>query len=216
MAIQARASLPPLLLDEAVGFLEWSKEQQRDTYQLSDCAWLVCDVFKRAWRNAHPAITSFWKELQAAAIGAIEHPETSYTCRLITLHYSQPWLRIYLPSRRVLYFLAPRIDENGTLSYRGTHPVTRTWTRITTYGGKLAENITQAVSRDVLVACMPAIEAAGYSIVLTVHDEIITEAANAAAFSAAHLAALMATPPPWADGLPLAAEGFAADRYRKY
>ncbi|MGY4697255.1 DNA polymerase [Xylella fastidiosa subsp. sandyi] len=216
MAAQARASLPPLLLDEAVGFLEWSKEQQRDTYQLSDCAWLVCDVFKRAWRNAHPAITSFWKELQTAAIGAIEHPETVYTCRLITLRYSQAWLRIYLPSGRALYFLAPCIDENGTLSYMGTHPVTRKWMRITTYGGKLAENITQAVSRDVLAACMPAIEAAGYSIVLTVHDEIITEADNATTFSAEHLAALMTTPPPWADGLPLAAEGFAADRYRKY
>ncbi|MRU27569.1 hypothetical protein FGG01_01205, partial [Xylella fastidiosa subsp. multiplex] len=69
--------------------------------------------------------------------------------------------------------------------------------------------------RDVLAACMPAIEAAGYAIVLTVHDEIITEADDRPSFNAAHLAALMATPPPWAQGLPLAAEGFQTHRYRK-
>ncbi|HHW4679895.1 MAG TPA: hypothetical protein ACQGQX_00160, partial [Xylella taiwanensis] len=106
--------------------------------------------------------------------------------------------------------------SEGTLSYRGTHPTTRQWTRIPTYGGKLVENITQAVSRDVLAACMPAIEAAGYPIVLTVHDEIITEADHHSAFNAAHLAALMATPANWAAGLLLAAEGFETDRYRKH
>ncbi len=71
------------------------------------------------------------------------------------------------------------------------------------------------MSRDVLASCMPAIEAAGYPIVLTVHDEIITETDDHAAFNAAHLAALMATPPAWGEDLPLAAEGFETDRYRK-
>ncbi len=118
------------------------------------------------------------------------------------MQYSRAWLRLRLPSGRVLYYAAPRVDEHGALSYMGTHPVTRKWTRITTYGGKLVENITQAVSRDVLAACMPAIEAAGYAIVLTVHDEIITEADDNAAFNAAHLAALMATPPPGHKGCP--------------
>ncbi|MCD8455913.1 hypothetical protein LPH50_08125 [Xylella taiwanensis] len=98
----------------------------------------------------------------------------------------------------------------------GPHPTTGQWTRIATYGGKLVENITQAVSRDVLAACMPRIEAAGYQIVLTVHDEIITEAATHSAFNAGHLAALMTTAPAWAAGLPLAAEGFETDRYRKH
>ncbi|NBI38102.1 hypothetical protein [Xylella fastidiosa] len=162
-----------------------------------------------------PAIAAFWQALQCAVTDAIGHPETAHTCCGITVQYSRAWLRLRLPSGRVLYYAAPRVDEHGALSYMGTHPITRKWTRITTYGGKLVENITQAVSRDVLAACMPAIEAAGYAIVLTVHDEIITEADDNAAFNAAHLAALMATPPPWAQGLPLAAEGFETHRYRK-
>lgn len=77
------------------------------------------------------------------------------------------------------------------------------------------ENVTQAAARDVLAASMPAIEAAGYQIVLTVHDEVITEAPDSPEFSATHLADLMATNPPWAPGLPLAAAGFEAPAYRK-
>ncbi|WP_369210736.1 DNA polymerase [Xylella fastidiosa] len=214
-AMAAQAVFPPLLLQEATELLEWTKANHRPTFGLSDRAWLACDVFKRAWRNAHPAIAAFWQALQFAVTDAIHHPETTHTCCGITVQYRRAWLRLRLPSGRVLYYAAPSVDEHGALSYMGTHPVTRKWTRLTTYGGKLVENITQAVSRDVLAACMPAIEAAGYQIVLTVHDEIITEADDNAAFNAAHLAALMATPPPWAQGLPLAAEGFDTHRYRK-
>ncbi|WGZ37268.1 DNA polymerase [Xylella fastidiosa subsp. pauca] len=214
-AMAAQAVLPPLLLQEATELLEWTKANHRPTFGLSDRAWLACDVFKRAWRNAHPAIAAFWQALQFAVTDAIHHPETAHTCCGITVQYRRAWLRLRLPSGRVLYYAAPRVDEHGALSYMGTHPITRKWTRLTTYGGKLVENITQAVSRDVLAACMPAIEAAGYAIVLTVHDEIITEADDHPCFNAAHLAALMATPPPWAEGLPLAAEGFDTYRYRK-
>ena len=77
------------------------------------------------------------------------------------------------------------------------------------------ENVTQAASRDVLAGNMPAIEAAGYQIVLSVHDELITEAPDSPEFNADHLASLMATNPKWAKGLPLAAAGFEATRYRK-
>lgn len=77
------------------------------------------------------------------------------------------------------------------------------------------ENITQAVARDVLADSMPRVEAAGYRIVLSVHDELITEAPDTTEFNAAHLSALMAAPPAWAEDLPLAAEGFEAARYRK-
>jgi DNA polymerase len=97
----------------------------------------------------------------------------------------------------------------------GVNQRTRQWSRIQTYGGKLTENITQAVARDVLAAAIPRIEAAGYQIVLTVHDEIVAEAPDEHSYSAEHLAALMATPPSWAEGLPLAAAGFETYRYRK-
>ncbi|MCD8458876.1 hypothetical protein [Xylella taiwanensis] len=216
MAAQAHATLPPVLLQEAARALEWTRDTQRPTFELSERAWLMCDVFKRAWRQAHPAIVTFWSDVQAAAVQAITHPGTVRSCRRLKLHYANAWLRIRLPSGRLLHYPAARVDADGRLSYMGPHPTTGQWTRIATYGGKLVENITQAVSRDVLAACMPRIEAAGYQIVLTVHDEIITEAATHSAFNAGHLAALMTTPPAWAAGLPLAAEGFETDRYRKH
>jgi DNA polymerase len=97
----------------------------------------------------------------------------------------------------------------------GVNQYSRKWSRLKTYGGKLAENVTQAASCDVLARNMPAIEAAGYQIVLTVHDEIISEAPDTPDFNAGHLAGLMATNPTWAKNLPLAAAGFEAYRYRK-
>jgi DNA polymerase len=125
------------------------------------------------------------------------------------------WLRIGLPSGRWLCYPGAAIGGDGKLSYLGINQYSRKWGRINTYGGKLVENITQAVARDVLASGMPAIEAAGYQIVLTVHDEVICEAPDSPLFHPTHLADLMATNPPWANGLPLAAEGFEATRYRK-
>ncbi|MFE8347100.1 MAG: hypothetical protein ABGU97_04720 [Xylella fastidiosa subsp. multiplex] len=122
-AMAEQAALPPLLLQEAVEALQWTKANQRPTFGLSDRAWLACDVFKRAWRNAHPAIAAFWKALQFAATDAIRHPETAHTCCGITMQYSRAWLRMHLPSGRVLYYAAPRVDEHGALSYMGTHPM---------------------------------------------------------------------------------------------
>ena len=136
-------------------------------------------------------------------------------CGKVKLRRDGAWLRIALPSGRCLCYPSPQVDADGHISYQGIHPYSRKWQRLKTYGGKLAENVTQAASRDVLADSMPAIEAAGYAIVLTVHDEIISEAPDTPAFSADHLAALMATPPRWATGLPLAAAGFEASRYRK-
>lgn len=77
------------------------------------------------------------------------------------------------------------------------------------------ENLCQAVARDVLASTMPAIDAAGYRIVLSVHDELLTETPDTDEFTAEGLAALMSTQPTWAPDLPLAAEGFEATRYRK-
>ena len=79
----------------------------------------------------------------------------------------------------------------------------------------IVHNCTQAFARDVLAHNMPAIEAEGYRIVLSVHDELLTETPDSDEFSSDTLAALMSTVPPWADGLPLAAAGFETYRYRK-
>jgi DNA polymerase len=136
------------------------------------------------------------------------------TCRHFKVRRDGAWLRVGLPSGRALCYPQPKV-EDGKLSYMGVNQYTRQWNRIKTYGGKLVENATQAAARDVLVHRMPAIEDAGYQIVLSVHDELITETADTPVREVAELSAFMATPPAWAPDIPLAAAGFETYRYRK-
>ena len=124
------------------------------------------------------------------------------------------WLRIILPSGRALSYPAPRV-EDGKISFMGVNQYSRKWSRISTYGGKLVENMTQAVARDVFKSCYPRVLEAGYSIRLPIHDELITYAPAGLLYGPNHLAGLMAQTPSWAPGLPLAAAGFEAYRYRK-
>lgn len=215
MGEQAINAIQPAILSESTRALEWTKQQKRPTFGLSDRAWLVCDAFKRSWRQAHPAIASFWGELENAARAAIHQPGETHTCRMLKLRRDGTWLRVRLPSGRCLCYPAPQLDEGGKLSYLGINQYSRKWGRLKTYGGKLAENVTQAVARDVLAASLPAIERAGYQIVLTVHDEVLTEAPDDAQYNPDHLAMLMSANPDWAEGLPLASAGFEAPRYRK-
>lgn len=113
-----------------------------------------------------------------------------------------------------------RCDGKGTVSknqltYAGIDQFTRQWTRIKTYGGKLVENAVQAVARDVIAAGVTAADRAGYEVLLSVHDEIITEAPDEPAYTLDGLESAMVHQIDWAAGLPLAAEGFEGGRYRK-
>lgn len=209
--------------------LLWTKKKKRSTFGLSDRAWMVCESFKRSWRQAHPETASFWKELGDTVKEAVARPGVALTCRKLVIRKEADvnWLRIRLPSRRFLCYPSPQVDEKGQFSYMGVNQYSRKWSRIKSYGGKLAENVTQAVARDVLAYNMPWIDPdalrdnsehvrrAGYEIVLTVHDEVLTEAPDSPAFNAGHLSSLLSTNPPWADGLPLAAAGFESYRYKK-
>lgn len=213
MAEQAFDSIPPAVRQDAARAFDWA-EQNKRTYGLAQRTYIVCDAFKRLWRAAHPEVSSWWKELEDTARRAIAQPGVTLTCRRVKFRRDGAWLRVALPSGRALCYPSPQILEDK-VTYMGANQYSRKWQRLKTYGGKLAENITQAASRDVLASSMPPIEAAGYAIVLSVHDELITEAPDSPEFSADHLASLMATNPKWADGLPLAAAGFEAYRYKK-
>jgi DNA polymerase len=215
MAEDAYLLLPADLRTDAEGFLRWCREQKRNTFGLSDQAFIVCDAFKRGWRRAHPAIAGYWGELADTVREAIKNPGVTLTCRKLKIRRDGSWLRVGLPSGRALCYPAPKVDDDGTISYHGVDQYTRQWKRLKTYGGKLFENICQAVARDVMAHNMPAIEAAGYQIVLTVHDEVVTEAPDTPDFNADHLGQLLAATPPWAAGMPLAAGGFEGYRYRK-
>ena len=215
MADQAAASIPKDVWGEARGMLEWTKKKKRSTFGLSDRAWLVCESFKRLWRYAHPETTAFWKELDETVRRAIGSPGVTMPCRRLKIRRDGSWLRIVLPSGRALCYPAPKIDDKGRISYMGVHQYTRKWTRLHTYGGKLAENVTQAAARDVMAHGMLLADPAGYEILLTVHDELITETPDTEDYTVEGLAGFMATVPDWAPGLPLAAAGFEAARYRK-
>lgn len=211
----AKAAIPGHVRDEARRALEWTRQQRRSTHGLADEAWLVCESIKRMWRAAHPAVSSFWKELEEACRCAVMRPGVTFDCRRLRVRRDGAWLRIRLPSGRFLCYPSPQLDDAGKLSYMGVNQYSRKWSRLHTYGGKLVENVTQAASRDVLAQAMAGIEADGYAIVLSVHDELITETPDSNAYTVAHLAERMAMAPEWAAGLPLAAAGFETTRYRK-
>jgi DNA polymerase len=215
MGQQAYDAIPQDILREAEGMLKWTKKQRRSTFGLSDQAWIVCESFKRSWRAAHPAISSMWGELADTVRLAIRKPGVTYPCRMLKVRRDGSWLRIGLPSGRCLCYPSPAVDDGGQISYMGNNQYTRKWSRLKTYGGKLFENVCQAVARDVLTHNMALIEQAGYKIVLTVHDEVICESPDSDEFNDAHLSGLLANNPPWALDMPLAAAGFETYRYRK-
>lgn len=173
-----------------------------------------------AWRAAHPNIKRFWYDVENAAKAVIREPDISTVVRDLRFGITYDgegvaWLRIRLPSGRYLSYRRPYIDEDGRILYEGLNQYTRKWDTLDTYGGKLVENIVQAVARDVFMTGMRNAELASYPVVLRVHDELICETPDDTHYTHATLASLMATNPSWATGLPLAAAGFSCYRYRK-
>ncbi len=215
MAETALPTIPADVLQESVEFYDWTVKKKRSTFGLPRDTFLACDALKRLWRYAHPAISSMWPDLKDAVIAAINKPGVSFPCRRLTVRRDGAWLKIQLPSGRFLCYPSPQVDDKGQISYMGVNQYSRQWGRIKTYGGKLLENITQAASRDVLAYNMQAIEDDGFEIVLTVHDEVITEMPDTPDYTVDRLCAHIATVPEWAEGLPLAAAGFEGYRYRK-
>lgn len=215
MAEGAWDTLPGEQVHEAEGFYEWAVKKKLPTFGLSERAFVVCDVFKRLWRAAHLRTSSFWGELESAVRQAINQPGNTFTCRKLKTRRDGAWLRIALPSGRALCYPFPKVSAEGEISYMGQNQYTRKWSRIKTYGGKLAENITQAVARDVMYYAMPEIEKSGLNILLTVHDEVICESNDEERFTPTLLCDKMVTCNEWNNGMPLAAAGFECYRYKK-
>lgn len=170
-----------------------------------------------AWRQANPHIVQLWSSVEEAAIAAIASRQP---IRLRNLRFSVEAgiLFIELPSGRRLAYVQPRLGENrwgGTsITYTGT-TTARRWGQLETYGGKLVENIVQAIARDLLVTGMHAVAKAGHQIVMHVHDEIVIDEPENSGFTATGACELMSTLPAWAEGLPLDADGYECAYYRK-
>ena len=183
-------------------------------HNLAEDTFVACDAIKRTWRRAHPMVSSYWKELEDTVRKAIATPGATYPCRKVKVRRDGAWLRIALPSGRALCYPNPGEDDKG-LFYTGFNQYSKQWGKVYTYGGKLFENIVQAVACDQFAETMPAIDAAGFDLVLGVHDEWVSEVGADSPLSAKLLAELMCSELDWNAGLPLAAKGFETTRYKK-
>lgn len=209
-------TFPQGQLNEANRFYAYALKKNMKTYGLSKEGFIACDVFKRLWRESNPMIARMWTVLENSIRTAIANPgEVCEAGDHLRVRRDTNWLRLRLPSGRYLCYASPRVDEKGGISYMGLNNYTRKWQRLKGYGGLFLENICQATARDILYASMPKAEAAGYEIVLHVHDELVTETPNTKDFTHVRLSEIMASEIEWAAGLPLAAAGFESQRYRK-
>jgi DNA polymerase len=166
----------------------------------------------KIWRAANKAIVTLWYIVQETAIKAVRY-KTSVSTHGVQFYVRNETLWVVLPSGRKLAYIRPGIREDA-LFYYGMNQTTKQWTRQDTYGGKLVENIVQAIARDILADSMRRVSDAGYSLVMHVHDEIIAETPNGTG-SLEEVCKLMSQPLSWAPDMPLAAEGFETDYYRK-
>ena len=180
----------------------------------------------RKWRSANPAIVDMWKEIDEASKEAVRYQRpVSCTCRNIIFDCNDEFMTIQLPSGRKLFYYGPKFKDKKighstmptrVLCYQGVVQETKQWGEIDTYGGKLTENIVQAISRDLLGNSMLNLEANDYHSVCHIHDEVLCEVPeeNAQAYYE-EMASIMGTPPEWASDLPLRADGYTTPFYLK-
>ncbi len=195
----------------------------------------------KAWRAANQKIVNYWYDLEAAVASAMTEGCTASAGpigRQVKFKKSGSFLWALLPSGRALCYPYPELrmvttpwgEEKEQLTFMTVVDMAQKkkaktlpdpnskgkWQRVSTYGGSLAENMTQAIARDLLADAMRAIEAEGFEIIFHVHDEVVAEVKQfRAAYALERMEALMSVTPPWAKGLPLAAEAWSGKRYRK-
>lgn len=178
------------------------------------------------WRNTNPKIRNLWYSFNDAAIRVIQNGG-SVRVRCCTISRECDCIRetscltIALPSGRKLYYIDPAVGENrwggSSLSYMGMDQTTKKWKRIETYGGKLVENCVQAIARDCLAQAIEYLEAAGLPVVFHVHDEVVIDVApfGTDAEMLDKVVSIMTRPIPWAQGLPLGADGWVGRFFKK-
>jgi DNA polymerase len=180
-----------------------------------------------AWRSANPEIVKLWGDVEKGMREAIK---TGLKVQMyiaekksrIVFEMKDSFLTVRLPSGRSLYYANARLEpENiegpvpiraGAITYEGVDQKTRRWCRMATFGGRAVENLVQAIARDCLAESMLALDAAGFTQVFSVHDEIIAEESTD---RLVEMEQIMSRPISWAPGLPLNADGFTTEYYMK-
>lgn len=180
------------------------------------------DIVAR-WRGANKNIVRLWYTVEKAAITTIQTgKQTSVNNLIFAREFDTAndldFLTITLPSGRKLYYAHPAIDQNTwgspAITYWGVNQTTKQWTLIDTFGGKIVENAVQSVARDCLAVAIERLESAGYPIIFHVHDEVVIECDKDKA-DLSKVVEVMKTPTTWAQGLPIDADGWVGNFFRK-
>jgi DNA polymerase bacteriophage-type len=178
------------------------------------------ETFKTEWRAAHPKIVQFWHDIDRAAVNAVRKRGSVVCCRPVALKCAGAFLQIKLPSDRKLFYPFPRIIVNDRGGYRVVFADNANGRFVDcrqgqgAYGGTWAENVVSGIARDVLAEAMFRVEAAGHTIVLHVHDEIVAEV-RCGVDDEQEFINLMTCKPAWAPELPIAASAWSGPRYCK-
>lgn len=179
----------------------------------------------KLWRDANPRIVALWAEIERCAHEAVRYKRKVVgTPRNLIFDCDGQYFTITLPSGRALYYRNPTFKEKKVgrsmsklLFYEGIIQETKQWGLIDTYGGKLTENIVQAISRDLIGYSMLNLAKAGYGITMHVHDEAVAEVPDEGDSEKwlSEMIRIMSVPPEWASNLPLDAAGFTCKYYMK-
>ena len=200
---------------QALGSDNYEEVEDRIKMELAELA-------VQAYRKKCYKVARMWKDIEKAAITAVKTPNTKvkagtklfFVCRKVA---GMKYLFMYLPSGRYVAYPKPVLEDGKygeKLSYWAQIPGKTMWGHCSTYGGKLLENATQAVAADVMSSGASTAEENGYDVATLIHDEALVYK-NADWQNVDDLCELLSTLPPWAEGLPVAAEGFETKFYKK-
>ncbi len=217
----AYPSIPQDVLERAE--YSWGRAEERGmTLDLDRYLYVALDALKLMWRAEHPRVSKGWGQLKTLAADAVENPGTAFALpnKKIMFKVEDHWLRMRLPSGRKLSYYKPLCTgtrdqryDGRVVSYMGIDTETRQWHRVNAYGGRWMQNIGEGVARDLLTPAMLTLDAEGYDLVGSVHDEAIADVTDAKTLARAF--EIMCVKHNWAHGLPVAVDGFVKPRYEK-
>ena len=187
-------------------------------YNMNLCEEDLIEIVK-AFRSSNINIVKLWKKVERAFIQAVKDKTVVNIDKNISFIYEGNILFIKLPSGRRFSYIRPRVDFNNSfnkyvITYEGVDSISKKQTRLTTYGGKLVENIVQAIARDILGYAMLNLKDRGFDIVMHIHDEIVVEVENKVS-SVEEICEIMCEENPYLKDLTLKADGFESMYYKK-
>jgi len=220
--ILRETSEPEVMERAGERYEECAERGDTGTDVLTREAWIASEVTKVLWRQKHPQTVALWAGLQQAAHDAVAKPGEIVTYGCISYLVRRGFLWCRLPSGRCLAYGAPKIEDRETpwgavgksVTALGVNSVTKKWERFALYGGLATENVVQAIARDLMANGMLQAEAAGYPIVMTIHDEAVADVPSGRG-TLAEFERLLCDLPGWATGLPVVASGWEKFRYCK-